>query len=167
MNEKSCTPVSSKDSKKRELSSPEFDIDYKKNRVLSDSIAESDISDLSLSETMASNVVSSEVPAGLDETAAHFTLEEAHLQKIASLMKESFQPQIAQMLQDTFQQAVTDLVNSIVSGVLEGLNVKVASLEDENRQLRQRVQSLEEAADIAEQYSRRNCLRITGAAEAQ
>ena len=153
MNEASCTPVSSKDSKKRELSSPEFDIDYKKNRVLSDSIAESDISDLSLSETMASNVVSSEVPAGLDETAARFTLGEAHLQKIVSLMKESFQPQIAQMLQDTFQQAVADLVNSIVSGVLEGLNVKVASLEDENRQLRQREQRLEEAADIAEQYS--------------
>ena len=116
---------------------------------------------------MASNVVSSEVPAGLDETAARFTLEEAHLQKIASLMKESFQPQIAQMLQDTFQQAVTDLVNSIVSGVLEGLNVKVSSLEDENRQLCQRVQRLGEAADTAEQYSRRNCLRITGAAEAE
>lgn len=167
MNEASCTPVTSKDSKKRELSSPEFDSDNKKNRILSDSIAESesDISDLSVSETMASNVVSSEAPAGLADASAHFTLDETQLQKIASLMKESFQPQVAQILQDTFQHAVTDLVNSIVSGVLEGLNAKIASLEGENMQLRQRVQRLEEATDTAEQYSRRNCLRITGAAE--
>lgn len=167
MNEASSTPVTSKDSKKRELSSPEFDSDNKKNRILSDSIAESesDISDLSVSETMASNVVSSEAPAGLADASAHFTLDETQLQKIASLMKESFQPQVAQILQDTFQHAVTDLVKSIVSGVLEGLNAKIASLEGENMQLRQRVQRLEEATDTAEQYSRRNCLRITGAAE--
>lgn len=166
MNEASCTPTSSKESKKRELSSPEFDIDNKKNRVSSDSIAESDISELSLSETMATYMASTEAPAGLSDTAAHFTFEETHLQKIASLMKESFQPQVAQILQDSVQQSVTALVNSIVTGVLAGLNVKIASLQDENKQLRQRVQKLEEAADSAEQYSRRNCLRITGAPEA-
>ena len=51
------------------------------------------------------------------------------------------------------------------TGVLEGLQTKVATLEKENQDLRDRVEKLEAKADAAEQYSRRNCLRITGVPE--
>ena len=60
---------------------------------------------------------------------------------------------------------MTELVNSIVTGVLEGLNVKVVALEKENVDLKKRVKYLEDSADQAEQYSRRNCLRISGLPE--
>lgn len=163
------TPIPSKESKKRELSSPEFDTDNKKNRILSDSLAESDISGLDV-DTMASNMET----AGLDNSnpsgsnpSSHVTLRDEDLQKIASFMKESFQNQVIEITQASLQQSVTELVNSIVSGVLSGLNSKITLLENENRQLQQRIQQLETAADNAEQYSRRNCLRISGVQEAE
>ena len=63
-----------------------------------------------------------------------------------------------------------------MSGVLEGLNKKLDTLEKQNDDLRKenedlakanddlqtRVTKLESAVDAAEQYSRRNCLRISG-----
>ena len=93
------------------------------------------------------------------------TLRDEDLQKIASYMKESFNTQVAEITQASLQQSVSELVNSIVSGVLSGLNSRIASLENENRQLQQRIQQMETAADNAEQYSRRNCLRISGIQE--
>lgn len=56
MNGEPNTPIPSKDSKKRELSSLEFDTDTKKNRILSDSLSELDISGLE-TDTMAWNMV--------------------------------------------------------------------------------------------------------------
>lgn len=175
MSEVTSTPASSNQSKKRELSSPEFDVDIKKNRVLSGSIAESeadisDISDLSAIETMASNTATAEVTgvtgtATTSEVSTHLTLQQSDIQNIASLMKDSFAPQINQMIIDSFEQQVTNLVSSIVEGVLAGLKLQVASLEKENQDLKTRVLKLEEAVDSAEQYSRRNCLRITGIQE--
>ncbi|MEW8546532.1 MAG: hypothetical protein AB2693_23705, partial [Candidatus Thiodiazotropha sp.] len=162
-------------SKKRELSSPEFDFDTKKNRILSGSISESeaanmsDISDLSVTEPMVSNTVTAEatgVPTTSD-VSTHLTLQQADIQNIASLMKDSFAPHVNQIIVDSFEQQVTNLVSSIVEGVLAGLKVKVASLENENQELKARVVKLEEAVDNAEQYSRRNCLRITGIQEAE
>ena len=85
--------------------------------------------------------------------------------KIASYMKESFHTQVAEITQASLQQSVSELVNSIVSGVLSGLNSRIPSLENENRQLQQRIQQIETAADNSEQYSRRNCLRISGIQE--
>ena len=53
-------------------------------------------------------------------------------------------------------------VKSIVESVLTGLNTKSTELQQENNSLRERVSILERIADTAEQYSRRNCLRISG-----
>ncbi|MEW8546921.1 MAG: hypothetical protein AB2693_25685 [Candidatus Thiodiazotropha sp.] len=151
----------------------------KKNRVLSGSgsIAESeadisDISDLSVVETMASNTVTAEATgvatgvAATGDVSTHLTLQQSDMQSIAALIKDSFAPHINQMIIDTFEHQVTNLVSSIVEGVLAGLKMQVASLEKENQDLRTRVVKLEEAVDNAEQYSRRNCLRITGIQEA-
>ena len=59
-----------------------------------------------------------------------------------------------------------------MSGVLEGLTNKLSFLESENKkllsensELRVKVLKLEDAVDTAEQYSRRNCLRISGVRE--
>ena len=80
---------------------------------------------------------------------------------MATFIQQSFQPQVAQVIQDTFKKQVSELIRSIVEGVLQGLQSKVASLEKENTELKQKVGALETALDSAEQYSRRNCLKIT------
>lgn len=57
------------------------------------------------------------------------------------------------------------MVSSIIEGVLSGLNTKVGCLEEENRQLKHKIETLELRQDRADQYSRRNCLRLTGMQE--
>ena len=156
------TPLQSKKSKKRELSSPEFDIYNKKNRILSDSSSESNIPGLG-ADTIASKMTTTNLPSS--NPSSQLTLRDEDLQKIASYMKESFHTQVAEITQAFLQQSVFELVNSIVSGVLSGLNSRIASLENKNRQLQQRIQQMETAADNAEQYSRRNYLRIYGIQE--
>lgn len=159
----SGTPISiTVSSKKRELTSPDVCFDIKKNRVSgSQSEAETDISDLSLSENM--DTARSADEAG--EVATQVTLSDTDLQKMATFIQQSFQPQVAQVIQESFKGQVSELVSSIVEGVLQGLQSKVASLEKENTELKQRVGALETALDNAEQYSRRNCLKITGVPE--
>lgn len=117
-----------------------------------------------ISDIVASNPIMEEdvVSTPRSEAAARLTLQEEHLQTIASLMKDSFQPQVSQIIQDSLQQQLTTMVNSIVTGVLQGLTDKISSLQKENDELKQKVKTLEEAIDSADQYSRRNCLRITG-----
>ena len=166
----SSTPIKiTVSSKKRELTSPDFSTDTKKNKVSgSQSEIESDISDLSLSETMetATTVTTTDEPGPeVENVSTQVTLSDTHLQKISDLMQASFQPQMVQIVQESFKSQVSDLVSSIVQGVLQGLQTKVATLENENADLKNRVTSLETALDNAEQYSRRNCLKISGVPE--
>ena len=150
------TPTTATSSKKRELQSPEDLSELKKNRVASnsESVSESDISDLSI----MSNTAEREEP----ETASQsvIRLDNTNMETIAEILKTSFQPQLA------------DMVSSIVNGVLEGLQSAVASQKDEikqlrteNNELKSRIATLETKTDAAEQYSRRNCLRIAGVPE--
>ena len=81
------------------------------------------------------------------------TLKEHDLKTIADILHSSFEPNIAQM------------VDNIISGVVDGLKATISSLEKENRSLKTRVASLEARVDAAEQYSRRNCLRVAGVPE--
>lgn len=159
----SGTPISiTVSSKKRELTSPDVDTDTKKNRVSgSQSEAETDISDLSISE----NMDTARSPDEADEVSTQVTLSDTNLQTMATMIQQSFQPQIAQIIQDSFKEQVSELVGSIVEGVLQGLQSKVAGLEKENTELKKKIGSLETALDNAEQYSRRNCLIITGVPE--
>lgn len=57
------------------------------------------------------------------------------------------------------------MIEKAVGKLLEPLTLEVTALRKENDSLKQRVASLELTADAAEQYSRRNCLRISGIAE--
>ena len=63
------------------------------------------------------------------------------------------------------QTQLSALVSNIVEGVLHGISSKITSLEGENKQLK--VIALENKSDRAEQYSRRNCLRLSGIPESK
>ena len=94
----------------------------------------------------------------------NITLREADIAQISLALKDSFR--------DEFRTELSTLVTSIVDGVLSGINTKMQTMEDqitnlkkENSTLNSRVQKLESAAEAAEQYSRRNCLRVSGIGE--
>ena len=167
------TPISTAvtASKKRELTSPEFDVDTKKNKCAS----ASSVSDLELDisidlenpdksgEIMASNATpapSTPTASASSEPSPHIVIPPAEMLKISEMLKETFRGEIVTM------------VDSVVAGVLKGLQERITSLEQsnealvqENRSLVTRLEVLEKQADQAEQYSRRNCLRISGVSE--
>lgn len=125
--------------KKRGAVSPLDQADTKKSRILSDG----------------------------DETVPVIQMSEEQIIQIGNILKVSF------------DQQISDMVSNIVSGVLQGLENKVANLEQENAQLREQVTSLTNKVTVLEnkveslasdneksgQYSRRNCLRVTGLKE--
>ena len=53
-------------------------------------------------------------------------------------------------------------MKAIVDGVLAGLTSRISALEQENVALKDQVGKLETAMDSADQYSRRDCLTISG-----
>lgn len=144
------TPICASNTKKRELTSPEDLNELKKNKLLSESGSDtsSDISNLSI---MADTVE----PAATSEQSplSQITLKENDLKTIADILRNTFEPQI------------TAMIGSIVKGVLDGLTSHVKAVEKENESLKTRVALLEAKSDAAEQYSRRNSLRITGVPE--
>lgn len=101
--------------KKRMLSSPEDVSEVKKNKPdiseedvqLSGSYLDqpehSDISDISVMASMTAEGVST-------STSTHLSLKEEDLTTVANILKEAFDPKL------------TEMVNSIVTGVVEGLH---------------------------------------------
>ena len=73
--------------------------------------------------------------------------------------------QISGLLRSSFENQLPALVSDIVAGVVKSLKEKIAALSDENANLRRRVEELELKVERAEQYSRRNCLRMSGISE--
>ena len=152
------TPASK--GKKRELTSPDFDLDTKKNRLVPDTnnSEATPISEFDLEpelETMDSNTSTS------TDSQSHIIIPESEMLKLSDMLK------------DTFRGEIVGLVNGIVEGVVNGLQDQVKELEtsnnklaEENDLLRARVATLERKVDQGEQYSRRNCLRISGVKEA-
>lgn len=168
------TPSSSI-SKKRELTSPDFDIESKKNKLLSAS-SESDLdstmsADISITDKQtvtdseAVMALATSTPLPVEEVegasdAPHITIPPSEMMKIAEMLKETFRGEIESM------------VDSVVKGVLKGLQERItvlektnAELQTENKALTSKVASLEKQIDQDEQYSRRNCLRISGLKE--
>ena len=72
---------------------------------------------------------------------------------------------IGVIVTDTFRTQISDLVTSVVNGVIAGLKSTISSLEKVNSDLRKKVVDLEGRADATEQYSRRNSLRVAGIPE--
>ena len=72
---------------------------------------------------------------------------------------------IGVIVTDTFKTQISDLVTSVVNGVIAGLKSTISSLEKENSDLRKKIVDLKGRADAAEQYIRRNSLRVAGIPE--
>lgn len=149
--------------KKRELTSPDLDLDsdYKKNRLNSESSI-SDLSDTTETEIKLTTTMASEMDTMSQESTPipHIMIPPSEMSKIA------------QMLKETYRSEIEGMIDSIVKGVIGGLTEKIRSLEESNMELQQnnklllsKISILEAQADQAEQYSRRNCLRISGVPE--
>ena len=152
------TPKTVANTKKRELSSPEDSVDFKKTRA-ANSESDLDISDLSDISPPPQDMAT--------ETVPHIVIPPTEMEKLSLMLRE------------TFKEEIETLVQGIVTGVLKGLNDRIdgletnitalqtnnQKLEKENNSLKSRVASLEKIADQSEQYSRRNGLRISGLRE--
>ena len=156
-----ATPKSSK-SKKRELTSPEFEADSKKNRSEVDLSSYTDLPPLP--ESPEVSIMADETDHGSFDATSSAT---PHI-----LIPPSEMEKLSEMLKDTYRGEISTIVTGIVTGVLRGLEDRISSLEKtnsdlkkENKSLTARVNALESQADQAEQYSRRNCLRISGYTE--
>ncbi len=137
----SVTPGPSKQTdKKRCLSSPVDLAEVKKYRSV---------------DPPTSTTTTIVVCTTMAESGHHIQLGNADLVKISELLRSSFESQLSTM------------TATIVEGVLGGLQTKIAELETENKSLRTRVQTLEDQIDKTDQYSRRNCIRLSGVAEIQ
>ena len=154
------TPVT-QNHRKRELTSPKFDIENKKNRIASET---SDESDASESQTYTGNMASEPIDVmdinAVPPAGPTITIPPSEMLKLSELLK------------DTFHTEIVGIVDNIVKGVIMGLQERITSLEKSNKDLKDtnvsltaRVTFLEAQADQAEQYSRRNCLRISGVPE--
>ena len=152
------TPVT-QNPKKRELTSPEFDTEYKKNKTASETSGTSVTRTSGTAGTMASDPVEVMDTHGIPPAGPTITIPPSEMLKLSELLKGAFRTEIV------------SLVNNIAKGVLKGLKERITSLEsnkdlqDTNKSLAARVAVLESQADQAEQYSRRNCLRISGVTE--
>ena len=166
------TPISCSISKKRELTSPEFDIENKKNKLLSassesdlDSSVIMDVSMVTENQPTAEVTMATSTPSGMQEAkeatdTPHITIPPSEMMKISDMLKE------------TFRGEIESIVDSVVKGVLKGLQDRIDSVEKtnvelrtENRALSTKVETLEKQIEQAEQYSRRNCLRVSGLKE--
>ena len=90
---------------------------------------------------------------------------EAGISPTQITLSEDNLAQISVYLRSSFENELPSLVSSIVEGVVSSLSEKIKLLTDENTQLKRRVHELEVKVDRAEQYSRRNCLRVSGIPE--
>ena len=108
-------------------------------------------------ETAYTVTTNDEPEPEVENVSTHVTLSDTHLKTISDLMQASFQPQMVQIVQQSFKSQVSDLVSSIVPNVV--------FLEKANADLKNRVPSLGTALDNAQQYSQRNCLKISGVPE--
>ena len=98
------TPIAIVNSKKRELSSPEYSVDSKKNKAASFE-SDLDISDLSDTSALPPPF---EMSTGIEATP-HIVIPPTEMEKLSL------------MLRDTFKGEIETLVQGIVTGVLKGL----------------------------------------------
>ncbi|KAH3785307.1 hypothetical protein DPMN_163392 [Dreissena polymorpha] len=90
-------------------------------------------------------------------------LSEADLECISQKMHALFKSD----LEDMVRSVVQAFIPQVITGINASLHDRIESLTQENKHLKNQVAELLCQADRAEQYSRRNCLSITGIPEAR
>lgn len=135
--------------KKRPVSSPEDLLELKK----------------SYAEMASSNIPESEMPSHVADPVVKINLSPENLQSIAQLVQESVKHDLQDLINsDILESKFESIVQRVLDGVAK-LQDKVNDVKAENVALRKRVTDLERIVDKAEQYSRRNCLRLSGVSE--
>ena len=159
MSGKGATPSVSA-TKKRELPSPDFPADLKKNRFTN-----------SLSDETDSEPTEMDSDTETETEVSQNKLSLPELHQIADILRAN--------LNSDMKEQLPDMANDIVSKVITGLNQRIVKLETENERLdkdikelkkenktlKSNVAKLERAVDAGEQYSRRNSLRMSGIEE--
>jgi hypothetical protein len=92
-----------------------------------------------------------------------FHLSEADIDVISRKMRDLFKADVEAIVNSVVQS----LIPQIISGINESLTTKITSLECENKVLKDQISEMQVQADRAEQYSRRNCLRVSGIPETE
>ena len=145
------TPQTS--NKKRHLTSPDFPVDLKKNRVF---------------EIVAGAMATEDATAMVTEPDEGVKLGLVQIHQIANMLRDSFKED----MKETINEQLPGIAKEIVSGVIDGLTTKINNLESdneklkkENKELKAQVKKIEKLVDAGEQYSRRNSLRMSGVAE--
>ena len=96
------------------------------------------------------------------DVSTHIRLGDEELGKISSLLIKTFESQISNMI-----SSVTDGVLAGVTSKIHALQLENESLKEKANNLEKRLEVVEESQDRANQYSRRNCLRLSGFAETE
>ena len=135
---------------KRDLASPDETNDAKKGKMAAGSP-----NPLNSEDEMITEIA--------EKPLTNIVMSHADLEVIGQQLTDTFQSKIELMV-----KSIADLViPEIVKGVTTRLEKRVSALESENDSLRKRINQLENSLDSAEQYSRRNNLRISGLPETQ
>jgi len=152
------TPISTVESRKRDLSSPLSEQELKRQTLSPNGIDGDNMASIVPMQTGSKDGEGECLsPPGVG--IANVTLTNDQLSHIAFVLKDSFKP----ILKDL----VKDIVSSIVEDRLTTLEDDNKRLKHENNQLKKRVEDLEERSDSIEQYTRRNSVRILGISETQ
>ena len=143
MSSKSFTPSRASyptASSKRILSSPLSPEDQptKKNKII-----------------MASKSASMDLGTGLLEDVEPLSHE------MFEQLKSSLHGDILKSIRDDLRSIVKDAITEVIDDKLREIKDDNTKLKKDNKALKKRVKKLETAMDDAEQYSRRNCLRIS------
>lgn len=142
------------------MTSPEFVIHTKRNRLELKLIDPADLPPLPDSPGLPQSTTTTTTTDMATDSTSHIVIAPTEMIKLSEILK------------DTFRDEIDTMVTTIVNGVLHGLQDRIISLEKqnsdfkvENTALTARMAALESLEEKAEQYSRRNCLRISGYVE--
>ena len=138
--------------RKRELPSPfsPEDKQLKKNRAASGS----SIGDI------AEIIDPGETEPLITQTGI-LTLPDSELQKMCDLIQPSVENSVLESVRGDIRYLIKEAVGEVIDDKLNKLYLENKRLAQENTELKSRVTKLEQAVDEAEQYSRRNCIRIS------
>lgn len=146
--------------KKRELSSPfsPEDITKKKTKPSSNTMNSSFEGDMSTELIDESE--------GIVMTQSHMmTLPETELHKLGQIVIPSVQATALSSIRNELRGLIKEVVSEVIDNKLEALTNDNRRLSNENEQLKNRISQLEQSLDDAEQYSRRNCVRLSNIPE--
>jgi len=152
---------------KRMLSTPEEDAEIKRHAT-EEAKKKSDEA-----KKIAESVTVCDLTADLTaDTNAPTLLAPSDLEKTITDLEPQLDDLINKKINALLDRKLDAFASKIVNDVLSGLERRITQLEADNNKLHtqngellERVNQLEAAAEASEQYSRRNCLRISGIPE--